>query len=374
MRKRTTSTRDAVIWSVDPVSQTCQVKVQGGSASITAHFPRNWEDNPSWLKPGNAVRVRHREGYQGYIEVVGHGRAVPSPVSGPTLPSTTGSGDTILTGMEAVPDESGDMAVRIGSGTYRIDGGVYTYTYTPVEYIQMTDPPEMTMGASSILGLGEGTGASVTLDAPPSTDFWGKYRCRYDLIVIGKDKVLEVIKGDAALITAGPIMPVVPEDHLKVAHVLVYTGMGSVTSHDINAYWSSPKPSTISIATDFDCQIDGTDAYCIYWDDVEDEMVAELIIKSLDQYGALITIGATMTVDVYYGMQAGITVTAPDGTVSTGGATVYLEKQATLTITRDQTAYLGSTLWMLRIDIAGYNHLTTFVPVRIYDSDNAYTS
>jgi hypothetical protein len=63
--------RDAIIWSVNLAQHYAYVKIQGSNTQIKAHFPQNWSYEPYWLKTGNAVRVRHRSGTRGYIEIIG---------------------------------------------------------------------------------------------------------------------------------------------------------------------------------------------------------------------------------------------------------------------------------------------------------------
>ena len=79
---RKTEMRDAVLWDIDWSNYVARVKIQGSNQLITAHFPRNWKKQPYWCKEGNAVRIIHRSGVRGYVEIAGEGRAIPSPVQG----------------------------------------------------------------------------------------------------------------------------------------------------------------------------------------------------------------------------------------------------------------------------------------------------
>ena len=117
-RRQNVPDRDAVVWSVEPNYYYCLVKIQGSNEQIKAHYPRNWSTQPSWLKPGNSVRIRHRSAIQGYIEVVGHGRAIPSPVEGDVLPIPSTQQDGIVSGMAILPSPAGGMNVIVDSGIY----------------------------------------------------------------------------------------------------------------------------------------------------------------------------------------------------------------------------------------------------------------
>jgi hypothetical protein len=95
-------TRDAILWSVDTANKLCSVRVQGSNEYVIAHYPENWEQIPVWLKPGNAVKIMHTGGVRGWVEVVGHGQVVPTPVTGASAPTSTSGVDSILTGCELV--------------------------------------------------------------------------------------------------------------------------------------------------------------------------------------------------------------------------------------------------------------------------------
>ena len=78
--------RDGIIWSVDFDKHIAYVKIQGSDTLISAHFPQNWSSIPYWLKPNMAVRIGHRGGLRGNIEVLGEGKAIPTPMKGNLFP------------------------------------------------------------------------------------------------------------------------------------------------------------------------------------------------------------------------------------------------------------------------------------------------
>ena len=90
--KQASESRDAVLWDILLNERVCRCKIQGSSEFVIARFPQNWASVPEWAKPGQAVRIAHRGGVRGYIEVVGFGRAIPTPVSGSASPKPAISG------------------------------------------------------------------------------------------------------------------------------------------------------------------------------------------------------------------------------------------------------------------------------------------
>jgi len=199
-------TRDAVLWDIDTINQLCRVKIQGSANLITAHFPRNWKNTPYWLKRGNAVSIRHRSGTRGYIEVVGEGRAVPSPVSGggSVLPDPQSLPDMILTGCQLFETSPPSMNLIATSGAYRISGIVYTFNPSNLTGvgIVMDVPAPMVMGSGSVMSMGTGL-YTVALDPAPSAGLF-----RYDMCCVGIDGVLDYVPGTPA--ATSPVFPAVP--------------------------------------------------------------------------------------------------------------------------------------------------------------------
>jgi len=121
--RATSESRDAIVWDVDASNYLVRCKIQGSNEYILCHYPRNWQTLPPWLKRGNAVRIAHRGGIRGNLEVVGHGRAIPTPVSGDQFPSPQCQPDGVITGGN-VYAYSG-MTVEVEDTTYRIDCDTY---------------------------------------------------------------------------------------------------------------------------------------------------------------------------------------------------------------------------------------------------------
>jgi len=327
------SDRDAIVWSVNTSQHYAYVKIQGSNTQIKAHYPANWHSLPSWLKPGNAVRLRHKRGKRGYVEIIGSGRAIPSPVDGnDTFPTATTPGDAILTGMlvrETSPVAT--MAVAVQSGTYRISGVTYTFTGTANTYIPMSDPAYMMMTAAGTATMGEGEYRSVALDAAPATGY-----CRYDLIVIGIDGVVDVVKGTAATYATGPTAPSVPANHLRLNHVLVRDNMTTVENADIGRLWTAPYACEL----DFGCIC--TDCE-LAWSEVTDNPTCVVTLTVLDQYGNPNTDanGALVNVTMY---GSGTFKCGQDAAYQSSGATGYGNINGSgvcqFTYKRDQTASL----------------------------------
>lgn len=211
--------RDAIVWDIDTVNLLVRCKIQGSDEYILCHYPRNSTTLPGWCKRGNAVRIAHKGGVRGFLEVVGNGRAIPSPVTGSQLPTPEDLPDIILSGGEVTPYSG--MIVEIGATSYRIDNVTYALV---LEGLPMADPPLMVMGDGIVMGIG---GSYLTFDAAPTVP-----NARYDLIVAGTDGFAHIVKGTAS---ASPVMPSVPVDHIEIAHVLILGGMTEISAWHIGA-------------------------------------------------------------------------------------------------------------------------------------------
>jgi hypothetical protein len=279
--------RDAIIWSVDLNNHYALVKVQGSNETIKAHFPKNWFENPYWLKPGNAVRVRHRAGNRGYIEIIGEGRAIPSPVAGGTFPTLQTLPNGVLTGM-AVTETSPvpTMAVAVASGTYRINGVVYSFAAESTESPLMQVPPVMTMTDPPLATMGEGDHVIAIDPAPVSSGY-----ARYDILVIGTDGVIDYIKGSEATLTAGPTVPTTPSNHVLLATIFVQYGMTVITNADIGQEWTEPALAYLSYTCGCsDCEL----AYSL----VTDYPTCTVTLSARDQYGVARNYAGGATVEI----------------------------------------------------------------------------
>jgi hypothetical protein len=222
--RKTAETRDAILWALDHNSNTAQVKIQGSGKLLTAHFPRNWKRTPYWAKPGQSVRILHRTGVRGYVEVIGEGRAIPTPVEGAQLPPVSPPPDRVVAG--------GDIYIGTGAATpstayitgttYQIDG----------DYYELCGGQGAPLGDEYPEGLGymgggqpmDGCWSHVTLD-----DI-GTCFIRYDALAVGVDGVLDYIKGLAVVGTNsgvghpdGPVKPTIPTGHVQIGeYILVW--------------------------------------------------------------------------------------------------------------------------------------------------------
>ena len=234
--KQAAESRDAVLWDVLLTERVCRCKIQGSSELIIARFPQNWATVPEWAKPGQAVRIAHRGGIRGYIEVVGFGRAIPTPVSGSAMPAPETPSDAILAGclIKAIP-QTPRMSVYVTTGWARFGG---------VEYLV----PAVVMASGNVLkmdmGIAMGDVAGVfNISAPSAGQF------RYDLFSLSPSLI--VTKTAGAAFTSAESKPVLPSGHLPIGYLLVRGGQTVFTAADIGQIWSAPVPASIATtATD----------------------------------------------------------------------------------------------------------------------------
>jgi hypothetical protein len=279
-------TRDAVLWSVDTNGEYCYVKIQGSDELIKAHFPRNVTNKPSWLKLGNAVRVIHRSGSRGYVEVTGPGRAVPTAVEGssntPDLGTPT---DMVISGMTLYASEPARMGVYIDSGVYRIDGTQYYYLANS-ELLTMTATDPLVMGAligGEAMIMGAGTEFHA-IDTAPSLGYF-----RYDAFCIGVDGVIDYVKGATGSQWQEPTKPSMPAEHIQVGPYILIWGEDTVITDDrINAVFRERVTARIIIWCDTD--------YNVGW-----ESTKQLKVEILDQYGARYSKTRTIKFELHTG-------------------------------------------------------------------------
>jgi hypothetical protein len=263
---RRSETRDAILWDVLPDQHYCRVKIQGSNELIIARYNENWEQTPQWLKAGNAVRVVHRGGVRGYIEIVGHGQNIPTAIAGGTVtPPVVTPEDAIMSGMQAIATAPNSMSILITEGTFRISG--ITYSLENLGVLMAADS-SLYMGTGVYMG-GELAGI-IELDAAPTV---GQFRI--DLIVVGTDCVLDYVKGTAA---ASPTQPATPSGHLLVCTILVPGGVTAIPQNYINREFTVPVPAGLTITIDDDE---------LEWDETEPPVPEEtdINIVIIDQYG-----------------------------------------------------------------------------------------
>jgi hypothetical protein len=247
---RKAETRDAILWDVLPDQHYCRVKIQGSDELIIARYNENWEQTPQWLKAGNAVRIVHRGGVRGYVEIVGHGQNIPTAIVGgsmtppvDTLPDAILAGLTIHAATESAEDEDGNiiyvgnMSVIVYDGSYRINGITYAVNNLGSPMIMQEDSPHI-MG--ELISMNTDV-VVLTFDEVATS---GKYR--YDLVVVGTDGIVEVYKGSEAY---EPIIPDTPADHLLLGFVLIVSDIDEIRPWHINRYWENPTPAGMFIIT-----------------------------------------------------------------------------------------------------------------------------
>ena len=296
----TSETSDGIIFEIDWSEYICKCKIQGSNEFVNAHFPRNEATIPSWLKPGNAVRLLHRAGIRGHTEVIGHGGAIPTPQPGsPSHPQVSDLADGVLTGLETTAADDDDMAIAISAGTYRINSITYSVSGGETGYALMDESdPEMTMnetfppadlgdpnGANyvvmdesdspmtmsetwpdGVLGIGD---SLFILDAAPAAGWF-----RYDTFQAGIDETIDYVKGTAA--TSNPVKPAISTDHIQIGeYILVIGGRTEITNGDIGLEWTTPHAVELTLT--------GIDDFP--WDFGTDYPETNITVAVQDQYG-----------------------------------------------------------------------------------------
>ena len=306
-------TRDGIMWDHIPAQRICRVKVQGSNELIVAYYPESWVTVPTWLKPGVPIRIIHRGGLRGRIEVDGLGQTIPSPVEGDTFPPIAVGGDTVLTGCGVIPiPNDPQLKVMIKVGTYRING--VTYILGPIK-----------MSAAPVLFLGYGgamneIGGVVEIDAAPAAGFF-----RIDLVVVGIDGVIDVVKGTNFATTED--VPDVPAGHIELGRVLLYNGLTEIGGADINRSWIAPTVSLLGVTLSDDD---------LAWA----ELTSTITCKGYDPYGnSILTAGGLgwyITVEFVSGNGTLNSVEEGDSLTKVGGHTGAAGNQYAFTYTRDQ--------------------------------------
>jgi hypothetical protein len=256
--RSTSETKDAIVWDVLLVDKVCRVKIQGSDNLVYAKFPTNWNEIPSWLKKGQAVRIIHRGGKHGFIEVAGYGQAVPTPVAGNQFPPASVPENIIVSGLEirAIPINP-RMMVYISNGSVRFNG-----VTTNVPSVSMANGGIITADMGLLLG-------SVTwigeIAAPEDEDF------RYDAFSVSSTGVITRTVGNE--FSSVESKPTIPSGDLLIGYLLVRKGQTEITTEDIAVAWTVPEASKVV----FLITNPSTDVY-------------DIKVSVLDQYGNAITI------------------------------------------------------------------------------------
>jgi hypothetical protein len=224
--------RDALVIAVDSTARTCQVRIQNSTDLVTAYYPEGWQRIPFWLKKNAPVRINHRGGLRGRIELVSLGQVIITPLSGATFVTPDIPVDGILDGCQVsqVSNEP-QMAVMIKPGSIRMGGSTYVLGEIKME----SDVYRMGMGGK----MGDVAGIS-TISAAPADGY------RQDLIVFGEDSVIDVVTGTT--FSTAEVLPGVPSSHVELSNVLIHGSMSKILNQDIGKTFSSPEPARVSVA------------------------------------------------------------------------------------------------------------------------------
>jgi hypothetical protein len=306
-----TESRDGVLWEIDWQNRICNVKIQGSNELVTAHFPQNEARMMSYMRKGNAVRLVHRGGIRGYLEVTGHGMAIPTPVSGTSHPAQSDLPDAITEGCQIIPTEPASMSVTILDGYYRLNGVLYSLsggafgeietaenstvitneTYPPM----VTDDPHQyitTSEDSTILTdevfppmfLGDPID-DYELDPAPSGN-----KFRYDCFYVGIDGIITYLKGSEA--SSNPIKPSLPSDTVLIGdYILLWTGVTEITGQNIGMLWEEPYASDVGISA--------IDEFA--WNGGDDTPETNVTVTIYNQYGWAISGSYTLVLSMIMG-------------------------------------------------------------------------
>jgi hypothetical protein len=293
--------RDAIIWEIDESREIVNLKIQGSDTLIKAHYHQVIHTFPGYLKVGAAVNIRFRRGNRGFVDVIGSGRAIPSPVdaSGPMPPVTLAN--MILSGLIVTATDPPSMAVSVSDGVFRINNKIYVFSGTDDFVYIMNEPAPLVMGFDPVI-MGPQY-YTIAMPPAPTTPGYG----RYDIIVIGTDSVLDVISGTAVnLSTTAPEFPTIPPNHILVDWVFIMYGDTVITQSMIGQKYSQPNAESWTVVLSGGwvgayAQNPDDWPYVLGWSD-EDPLVTQpsctITITATDQYGGLINFGgarATLT-------------------------------------------------------------------------------
>lgn len=272
--------RDAVIIDVTPASKYCRVKIQGSETLIKAYYPDNWESIPFYLKPGNCVRITSPGGKKGRPEVSGCGFLLPTKATGmPHVPTPSALIDTIMTGCTITATNPASMSVFVLAGTYRISGVIYATLGMQMDSTSEMNRLDMLIDSGNV--------SSPTFSTA-SLEYY-----RYDTIVIGTNGIIDIVEGEYFIPTGTiPDPPDPPASHLKLGHVLIPPNITSVTTGEVNKYFSAPIPNSVYLLVD-DSEL--------AWD----ERSTTLTIGVKDQYGNFYSNPNGWEVTIAWGMGTG---------------------------------------------------------------------
>lgn len=241
-------TLDAILWDI-LTDRLCRVKVLGSNTMLVARYNENLEQKPTWMKPGNAVKLLHTSGNRHLLEIVGSGQAIPNPTGAAmfptveagedaimqlesvTLPSGTSVTNDYTSSLMVYPFETACMSVWVAVGVFRIGGVIYA-------------AETMTLNESNIADLSCGAPieeihGAVAIGAADATLY------RIDSVVIGADGVVDVVAGTAA---SSPVAPDTPTNHVLCATVLIPPGATAIYGWQINKAFTPAVPVLLTVS------------------------------------------------------------------------------------------------------------------------------
>jgi hypothetical protein len=331
-------TRDGILWEILPSQRMCKVKIQGSNEMVYAHYPDNIQSTSRWMKVGTSVKIVHTGGVRGWIEIIGLGQTIPTPVPGESgFPTPSVLSDAIISGcgvVECFNDPR--MAVLVKVGTYRIAGTIYTLS-----------PISMLYGDNFKMGDGgkmEQIAGAIAISAPPAV---GNFR--YDMISVGTDGVIDYTAGIAS--GSDPLKPSVAPGHIALSYILIYGGMTEVRQFDIGRTWKSPEENQL-IVTVADNQLSWNELSTTINVSVRDQYGNP---KKTTGYGWYITIEFTHGNGKLYSPEEGESVT------KVGGHTGPDSDSYTFTYTRYQQETDISPSFTITLDIEKIIQASTFI-------------
>lgn len=243
------------------------------------------------------------------------------------------------------------MAVIVNSGTYEIDCSSFNLSVSMSggDPIVMNDPPPMTMGSGTIMAMGVIV-YSQAIDAAPAA---GKYR--YDSIQVGKDGIIDYVKGSAL---ATPVYPAIVTDHIELARIFVKGGATAIYDEDISAVeWEAPYAASLSVTADT----------TFAWDSGNNFPQKNIKIDILDQYGQSIksNYNLTLTKKLGSGQIYSALTGWDDDEVNQSIINGY---SYTFKYRRDQT--VTETSPVFQIELNAVNNLIKTFFMSLYDVDN----
>lgn len=317
-----TESRDGVLWEILEEDRKCRVKIEGSSTYVIADYPENIDAKPSWMKPGNAVRIIHRGGLRGHIEVAQSG--ITRPGTGPTLGNPA---DCVMSGCQL--KAAGDMIVLVQAGEVRFSGTVYDTLAIPMESASL-----LLMGAYKYMVMGD-VSEAYEVSAPAAGTF------RIDLVVIGSDLVIDYVTGTAA---ATPVQPDTPSGHLLLGTILVPGECTEIIQTYLNRTYTVPAPAGFNITVTDDE---------LSWA----EPTTTITVEVRDQYCNALALGSGygwyITLEFLYGN--GTLTSADEGSSTTkiGQHAGLSGTSAEFTYTRDQLSTDSSPILQASLSRTG---------------------